>query len=146
MNDQIDNLKVTKPEKNDQKLVIGERMTIKGIHLSSEYEDNEYRARVQYNGSPVFVRYKGDRHTAAHLGAYTKVADRMTVTGVIGEELIPVKPRKNPWRQMTITIEGTDDVRVFGRHDFSHIKPYASEVYKRQKKEEERRKEKENDF
>jgi len=37
MNDQIDNLKVTKPEKNDQKLVIGERMTIKGIHLSSEY-------------------------------------------------------------------------------------------------------------
>jgi len=35
---------------------------------------------------------------------------------------------------------------VFGRHDFSHIKPYASEVYKRQKKEEERRKEKENDF
>jgi hypothetical protein len=124
-----------------EKWIIGERVTLNAQFIAAESEDKMYWAKCWYMPMRcnVFLRYKGDRHTAAHLRAYTKTADKVTVSGVVGQEFKEVNVRSELWRMITITIEGTNDIRVHSQFDYSHIKPYESEVSKRRRLAEEKK-------
>ncbi len=124
-----------------EKWIIGERVTLNAQFIAAESEDKMYWAKCWYMPMRcnVFLRYKGDRHTAAHLRAYTKTADKVTVSGIVGQEFKEVNVRSELWRMITITIEGTNDIRVHSKFDYSHIKPYESEVSKRRRLAEEKR-------
>jgi hypothetical protein len=63
----------------------------------------------------------------------------VTVSGVVGQEFKEVNVRSELWRMITITIDGTNDIRVHSQFDYSHIKPYESEVSKRRRLAEEKR-------
>jgi hypothetical protein len=124
-----------------KKWTIGERVTLEAQFIAGESEEKMFWAKCWYMPMRcnVFLRYKGDRHTAAHLRAYTKTADKVTVSGVVGEEFKEVSMRSELWRMITITIEGTNDIRVHSQFDYSHIKPYESEVGRRRRLAEEKR-------
>ena len=109
--------------------IIGERVTINIKFIAAESEGKEFWAKCYYMPMRcnVFLRYKGDVREARHLQAYTKTANKITVSGIVGEEFEEVKNRSKLWRKIILTLEGTQDIRVNDQFDYSHIKPYESE-------------------